>query len=49
MMSMNLSNISILNIHGVNYRCIIKRISNSEAMGLLNNPNLNKKVEHCKT
>ena len=43
MMSMNLMNISILNNHGVDYRFIINRIRKSEAMGLLNNANLNEK------
>ena len=28
MMSMNLSNIAIVNIHGVDYHCIINRTSN---------------------
>ena len=31
MMSMNLSDIAILNIHGVDYRCIIKGVRKSEA------------------
>ena len=38
-----MKNIVILNIHGVNYRCIINRISKTEAVGLLNNTNLNEK------
>ena len=35
MMSMNLSDIVILNIHGANYRCIINGISKSEAINLM--------------
>ena len=34
-MSMNLSNIAILNIHGVGYCCITSGFSKSEALGLL--------------
>ena len=37
MMSMSLSNIAILNIHDVDYCCIIIRISKSEAVNLLQN------------
>ena len=36
MMSMSLSNIAILNVHDVDYCCII-RISKSEAVNLLQN------------
>ena len=43
MISMNLSNIAILNIHGVNYRCIINGISRSEAVNLLQNTDLSDK------
>ena len=35
MMSMNLNDIVILNIHSVDYRCLINRISKSEAVSLL--------------
>ena len=42
-MSMNLRDIVILNIHGVAYLCIINRISNCGVMALLNNTNLNEK------
>ena len=42
-MSMNLSDIAILNIHGVAYHCIINKISKSETMGLLNNVHQNDK------
>ena len=42
MMSMNLSNIVILNIKGTDYRCIINGISEHEAVNLLENFDLNK-------
>ena len=48
MMSMNLNDIAISNIHGVNYRCIINGISKSEAVNLLQNTNLSKKVDPYK-
>ena len=37
MMSMNFSIIAILNIHGVDYHCIINGISKNEAVNLLQN------------
>ena len=37
MMSMNLSDIAILNVKGSNYRCIISGISKSEALNLKQN------------
>ena len=40
MMSMNLSNITILSIKGSDYHCIISRISKSEAIKLLQNIDL---------
>ena len=43
MMSMNLSDIAILNIHGADYHCIISRISKSEAINLMQNINLTEK------
>ena len=43
MMSMNLSNIAILNINGVDYRCIINKISKIEAVNLPQKANLNEK------
>ena len=43
MMSMNLSNIYILNIENADYRCIVNRISKSEAIKLLQNFNLTEK------
>ena len=44
-MSINLSDIAFLNIQDVQYCCIINRISKSEAMGLLDNANINEKSE----
>ena len=43
MMSMNLNNIAILNILGVDYHCFINGISKIVAMGLLNSVNPNEK------
>ena len=40
MMSMNLSDIAILNIKTADYRCIISRISKSEAIKLMQNTDL---------
>ena len=45
MMSMNLSDIANLNIHGVDYRRIVSGISKSEAINLMQNINL---TEHYK-
>ena len=44
MMSMNLSNIAILNINDVDYHGIITRISKSEAVNLLQKIYLNEKT-----
>ena len=51
LMSMNLSDIAILNIKGSDYHCIISRISKNKAINLLQNLKLQnvKKVEHYKT
>ena len=49
MMSLNLSNIVILNIKGADYRCIISATSKSEAINLMKNNDLTKKAEHHKT
>ena len=46
---MNLSDIAILIINSVDYRCIISRISKGEAINLMQNINLTEKVEHYKT
>ena len=43
MMSMNLSDIAILNIKGSNYCCIISLISKHETMNLMQNTDLTKK------
>ena len=40
---MNLSNITILNIKGPDYRCIISGISKSEAINLMQNTDLTEK------
>ena len=40
---------NILNIHGIDYRGIINGTSKIEAMVLLQNANLYKKVEYYKT
>ena len=42
MISMNLSNIAILSIKGANYHCIISRISESEAINLMQNTDIGK-------
>ena len=44
MMSVNLSDIAILSIKGSNYRCIISLISKNNAINLLQNADLTKKV-----
>ena len=43
MMSMNLSNVAILNIKSTDYRCIISGISKSEAINLMQNIDLTEK------
>ena len=43
MMSMNLSDIAILNIKGSDYRCIISLISKNEAINLIQNVDLTEK------
>ena len=45
MMSINLSDIAILNIHAASYRCTIVGISKSEAKDLLQNVDLNRKSQ----
>ena len=44
MMSINLSDIAILNIKGSDYRCIISLISKNEAINLMQNADLNEKT-----
>ena len=46
MMSMNLSNIVILNIDGADYHCIISGISKGEVINLMKNINLTENVEY---
>ena len=41
---MKLSDIAILNINNSDYRCIIGRISKSEAVNLLKNADLTEKI-----
>ena len=48
MMSINLSDIAILNIKGSDHRCIISRISKNEVINLMKNADLTKKTEHYK-
>ena len=43
MMSMNLRDIVILNIHSADNRCVISRISKSEAIKLMQSINLTEK------
>ena len=49
MISVNLSDIAILNIKGSDYRCIINIISKNEVINLLQNADLTEKLEHYKT
>ena len=44
MMSMNLSNIAILKIHGIDYCCILSEISKNEAINLLRNADLTETI-----
>ena len=46
MMSMNLSDIAILNIKDTDYCCIISRISKSEAINLMQNVDLTEKKQN---
>ena len=45
MMSMNLNDIVSFSIHSIDYRCLVNRISKSEAVNLLQNADLRKKVK----
>ena len=49
MMSMNFSDIAILNIKGSDYRCIISLISKNEGINVMQNVDLTEKAEHYKT
>ena len=46
MLSINLSNIAVLNIEGANYHCIISGISKNETINLMQNIDL---IEKSKT
>ena len=48
MMSFDITNIAILNIYSAGYCCIGFGISKGEAINLLKNTYLSKKVDHCK-
>ena len=43
MMPIKLNDIAILNIRSVNYRCVINKISKSEAVNLLQNADVSEK------
>ena len=47
-MSINFSDIAILNNNGSDYCCIISRISKSEAINLMQNTDLTKKSRNLK-
>ena len=49
MMSMNRSDIAILNIKGSNYSCAISRISKNAVINLMQNTDLTKKGGTLKT
>ena len=49
MISMNLSNIAILNIKGSDYRCISSLISKNETTNLMQNADLTEKLDHYKS
>ena len=48
MISVNLSDIVILNIKGSYYLCIVSLISKNEALNLMQNADLTEKKEHYK-
>ena len=48
MMSMSLSDITILNIKNADYCCIISGISKNEAINLMQNTNLTGTIENIK-
>ena len=48
MMSINLSEITISNVKGSDFCCIISLISKNEAINLLQNADLTKKAEYYK-
>ena len=48
MISVNLNDILILSINGINYHCIISKISKNEAVTLLQNTELTEKNKFYK-
>ena len=46
MMSINLSDIAVLNIKGSDYCCIVSLISKNEAITLMQNADLTEKMKH---
>ena len=49
MMSLNLSDVAILNVKDSDYCCIISLISKNEAINLIKNDDLTEKTKHYKT
>ena len=47
-MCINLNDIAILNIRGVDYRCIINGISKSDGVNVLQNTDMTEKEEYYK-
>ena len=47
-MCINLNDIAILNIRGVDYRCIFNGISKSDGVNVLQNTDMTEKVEYYK-
>ena len=43
--SINLNDIPVINLNGINYRCIISGINKSEVVNLLQNANLSEKSD----
>ena len=48
MISMNLNNIAILNIHGFDYHCIVNGISKKGVKNILQKADLSKKLDYHK-
>ena len=44
MTSVDIKRIALLNIHGLDYRCIINKISKIEAISILKNADLTEKI-----
>ena len=49
MMSLNVSDVAILNVKDSDYCCIISLISKNEAINLIKNDDLTEKTKHYKT